>query len=306
MPSSSIHTNNEHVFLSTHDSHTANNGVYLDSGASDTYLRQADSEDNANIHTKPHELNINVGFPNGTTMQSTGAASLNIANLDVPAHIFPNDQLHTSLLAVADYTNDHDCQVIFSKTDVTIKDKTGHVILKAPKDPEARLWTCNIRTHQANNIIRHELHAELVQFWRRALGSPTQKTLEKAVRKGWLKSIPQLTLKMVTSNPATTMASAKGHLDRTRKNQRPTGVNTEHKANQGEPVTHKTTMTKQKTRSSQVTHTYSLRSLNRPVTPTPLDNYHSDHVKATAIYWCQCMTTTYIRYLWHHAKEQTM
>jgi len=183
----------------------------VDTGATDTNLRHEDAQDNRNVTLTNGQSHITVEYPNGTTAQSIAEGTLKTGSLELSAHVFPNEHMRTSLIAVADYTNDHDCEVLFTKHSVVVTDPQGHIVVQAPKKPEERLWKLDLNDYQAHtssNIIRHELNAQKVDFWRKTLGSPTQSTLVKALRKDYLKCIPQITTKMVTANPSTTMATA--------------------------------------------------------------------------------------------------
>ena len=164
-----------------------------------------------------------VGLPNFQTIQSQAAGTLQCGQQPIPAHIFNDDHLQRSLVSVADYTN-HDCVATFTKHNATIVDANGTTVLHANKEPDEKLWKVNLTAepHQIHHVIRHELHAELVDFWSRTLGCPTHSTLLNAMRKGYLTTIPQLTASMVANNPAHSKASAQGHLDRTRQGQRST------------------------------------------------------------------------------------
>ena len=59
-------------------------------------------------------------------------------------------------------------------------------------------------------------------YYHAVLGSPTMSTMQAAVRNGLLASFPGLTLDKLLKNKVHTMATAKGHLDRTRKGQNST------------------------------------------------------------------------------------
>ena len=209
-----------------------NQCAIIDTGATDTMLRQEDTENNPAVHTTTSPSNIDVRLPNGSALQSTHAGGITTGQVDIPTHVFPNDQLHTSLISVADYTNEHNCTVKFTKTHATVEDQHGNIVLQTTKNPEDRMWKYDLTPSTANNIVRHELNAQRVDYWHKTLGSPTHSTFAKATAKGYLRTIPQLTAKMVRQNHTTTQATAKGHLDLTRRNQRSTKP-TQHTANLG-------------------------------------------------------------------------
>ena len=162
-------------------------------------------------------------MPNGDLIKSTGAGILTTNTVKIPAHTFNNDDLHTSLLAPADYTKQK-CKVLMDDTSAQITDANGALVLEALKRPGEKLWFYNpsISRPQSNNIIRHEIHAEVVTFWHKTLGSQSQSTLIRALTRGWLRTVPRLTPKMVRANPVSAIETALGHLDLTRRNQRST------------------------------------------------------------------------------------
>lgn len=77
-------------------------------------------------------------------------------------------------------------------------------------------------THQANLVNQPNKSAELVAFAHAALFSPSLTTLAKAINKNFLHDFPGLTAKALRDHPPVTAATAMGHLDQVRKNQRPT------------------------------------------------------------------------------------
>jgi hypothetical protein len=63
---------------------------------------------------------------------------------------------------------------------------------------------------------------DMVAFAHASLFSPAITTLEAALRKNLIPNFPGLTLKSLQAHPPNSMATAKGHLDQSRKNQRST------------------------------------------------------------------------------------
>ena len=66
--------------------------------------------------------------------------------------------------------------------------------------------------------MKHELNADFVQFTHACFGYPAVSTLLHAARRGWLTTFPRITANMISTNPPNQLATAKGHLDRTRRN----------------------------------------------------------------------------------------
>jgi hypothetical protein len=73
---------------------------------------------------------------------------------------------------------------------------------------------------QANHVVTHQINAEKVAFWHAVLGSPTLATFLKALQRGYLHNIPDITAKMVQANLPVSVATARGHLDLNRQGTR--------------------------------------------------------------------------------------
>ena len=74
----------------------------------------------------------------------------------------------------------------------------------------------------AANLIPTSNKEELVRYYHQCLCSPPKSMMLKALRKGWLKTLPGLTYKLVSRYLPASSASDKGHLIRTRKGARST------------------------------------------------------------------------------------
>ena len=214
--------NNNHNthFFNTHTSlHTAQT-AYLDSGCSDSILRKSDAELITTIDTgSPH---IDVMFPNGAHASAAGKGTIqHNTNLSIPVHVFPDGTINKSLLAVADYCN-AGCTVTFTATGATVT-RGEHTVLQSHKSPTERLWEVPI--HQltppttdtpyitsANHVVTLQYDAERVAFWHAAMGCPPVSTFQRAVSRGFLGTLPQLTGAMVRANPPLNVATPKGHL----------------------------------------------------------------------------------------------
>ena len=203
--------NNESSFSISANKTNKTNTAILDTGATDTLIRKSTSPNSAPaMHS-----NINVRLPNGQTIAPIGQFRLQLGNFELPAHVCHDHQLQQSLISVADYVN-QGCTAVFTKTGATISDVDGEVIVEATKKSDEKLWTLNLpeqHSVQANNVISHQVNAELVDFWHKTLGSPPNSTLIKACRNDFLRTVPKLTTSMVSRNLPTSPATAKGHLN---------------------------------------------------------------------------------------------
>jgi hypothetical protein len=203
---------------------------------------------------------ISVRMPNGTTSQSTHTGTIKLPDLPneaCRAYIF-SDQTSMPLLSIGKLC-DAGVTALYDKDYVSLN-YLGKCILTGTRNHQTGLWeipllhnnaddilphvlpqqshhvgdqftlagrstACTTATydpHASNNIIRNTTDQQLMAFYQAMLGSPTMSTLETATRNGLLSAFPGLTLEKLLKNPIHTMATAKGHLDRTRRGQNST------------------------------------------------------------------------------------
>lgn len=178
---------------------------------------------------------ITVTLPDKSTMVSTHVGLLDIPNfrqMARTAHVFPD--LRLPLISVA-LLCDNGYDVLYTNTQVTVYDRdNGDIVIQGNRSKTTSLWDLPMHQppqqpklrehhdHMAANVIRHETNAERVAFYHLTFGSPPLPTLENAIRLGYIRNIPGLTLDVVQKNRPTTLPTAQGHLDRNRQNQRST------------------------------------------------------------------------------------
>ena len=113
--------------------------ILLDCGATDTLLRESDTPllQTSTIH--PTDPFI-VSLPNSSTIESTKAATLLLSpsGPSIPVHIFPDDCLSASLLAVNDITN-AGCTVTLTDQDFTVVNASNAVLFKQSRQPASHL-----------------------------------------------------------------------------------------------------------------------------------------------------------------------
>jgi hypothetical protein len=169
---------------------------------------------------------LTVQLPNGATMESTHTASLNIPELNKAAsiaHVFPGMANH-SLLSVGKLCNEG--YTFTSRNElVTICNSQELQILRGARELDTGLCRINLRKeHQqrqlsvSNNV--YELHnaGALVNYFHKAMFSPTQSALLQAVKNGHLVTWPGLTEKAINKNLKLTTATTIGHMDQRRQN----------------------------------------------------------------------------------------
>jgi hypothetical protein len=197
---------------------------------------------------------IAVRNPNGSIMHSTHEAELFLPGLPRAArrcHIIP--ALSTQPLLSIGQLCDAGCTVEFTATCATVF-FDGSPILQGHRTPVTRLWHFKLTAppsnvpqappgfpvvtpnataavtpnataaaqHQALGAVGSAKPAELVVFSHQTLWSPTLRTLEQALQKGFLVNFPGLTTTSLRKYPPRSYSTPKGHLNQTRQNQRST------------------------------------------------------------------------------------
>ena len=169
---------------------------------------------------------IAVILPNRATISSVSTTSSSLHDITYPVNVFNNNQLHHSLESVAILTNGMNCSLMLDKLGATIRDSRGAIINHTPKLSAERIWTFDrdapLPFNSASAVIRHDLHADSVAYAYAFFNSPPNSTSAHALCTGYLRSYPHLTYEMYQKNQPQSVATAKGHLDQHRKNQRST------------------------------------------------------------------------------------
>ena len=135
--------------------------------------------------------------------------------------MFHDEDLHANLFGVSPLT-EQGLSATYTDTDLQITTSTPYgskTILYGVKLPGDHVWRFSLpKTAQpaAFNVIRHEQHAELAVYASATFGSPTFKTLYKALSNGWLTNYPSLTAKMLSRNQPHSPATALGHITASR------------------------------------------------------------------------------------------
>ncbi len=99
--------------------------------------------------------------------------------------------MHSNLFGIAPLTQ-HGLSATYTNIDLQISAPTAHgpkIIIYGVKHLNANVWHFSLPKAQhntANQVVRHEQHAELVLYASATFGSPPTKTFYKAVANGWL------------------------------------------------------------------------------------------------------------------------
>jgi hypothetical protein len=169
---------------------------------------------------------LTVRLPNGSTMESSHTAELDIPELNAAAskaHVFPG-MAHHSLLSVGQLC-DEGYIVTFKQDTVTICDSGNSQILSCPRDMNTILWPINLRrtnNHKPepieNNVYELRNTGALVHYLHKALFSPTKSAMLQAVKDGHLIAWPGLTEDAINKHLNLTPATAMGHMNQRREN----------------------------------------------------------------------------------------
>eukprot|EP00978_Attheya_sp_CCMP212_P006284 scaffold14236_cov54-Attheya_sp.AAC.6 len=173
------------------------------------------------IISSPANPGIQVQLPDGSSIESSHKANLNIPGLPAAAsesHIFPS-LTSGSLLSIGQLC-DHNCDVHFNKKNVLIQHENA-LILKGDRQPLNGLWDIPIAPLPvANNVTSSVTStiAKWIAFYHATIFSPTISTWCRAIDAGHFTTWPELTSKQVHQHLPASRAMLKGHLDQTRSN----------------------------------------------------------------------------------------
>jgi hypothetical protein len=191
-----------------------------DSGATDILIRACDSHILTHYTTYTNN-DSPPGFDVANYHQIFPIAhcKLSIPNTQITldAFVFHDDDLHSNLFGIAPLTQ-HGLSATYTNTDLQISAPTTHgpkIIIYGVKKFNANVWRFSLpkaQHHTANQVVRHEQHAELVLYASATFGSLPTKTFYKAVANGWLTNYPTLTSEMIRKNQPHSPATALGHI----------------------------------------------------------------------------------------------
>jgi len=228
-------------------------------------------------------------------MIATHTAELDLPNLPVQArtaHIFP-ELGNTSLLSVGQLC-DAQCTATFTDTTVTIT-HNNKTILQGIRTKKDNLWhaefpnataddnTWTLVQHKnkqkAHNVNHTQKASELVAFAHGSFFSPAISTLQQALNKNYINHIPGLTAATLRNHPPRSIATIKGHLDQSRKNQRSTKPKVSLKPDQTDTTTTPETSATETTSTELTTEE---QEINSDYWPTSEPNNEKTHHCYTA------------------------
>ena len=172
-----------------------------------------------NVTSTSNTTNV-FAMANDTKITSIGMGTLPLnQKLTVPITVCKDSDMPRALLAVKSLT-DQDCDVLFTKTGVTVYDEDGNILLHAPKDPSDPLWHIYPDPEQpppengCNLVINSALDANYAQLIHQTFGSPPTSSIIKAAGTGYFaQELPRATAALFRKNLQDTIATHAGHLD---------------------------------------------------------------------------------------------
>jgi hypothetical protein len=174
-------------------------------------------------------------MPNGSGIASSHTCDLDITALPANAragHILPGLASH-SLLSMSKLC-DNGCTVIFDNKRCRVQQNDA-TILEGPRDPTTKLWLLPLcpnprpiepnhapAQHYGNALYQTSSKPDLIQYLHAACYSPSTTTWLRAIANNHFTTWPGLTARAVKRYLPPSMATAKGHMDKHRKNHRST------------------------------------------------------------------------------------
>ena len=227
-----------------------------DSGATQIFVMEGTPVVNKRPTTHP----LKVALADGRIVMSTHMCDIKIDGLPtvLTGHVIPDLSI-ASLFYICVLT-EAGCTVTFDKTNCIVR-YNGSIILRGAKDPATDLWTLPLgspnkstTSHHVTNMIppaapvfadarantatetacfTHTVRtkANSIRFAHQSFCSPKISTLLKALRRGYLKGCPNLTVHGVTKYLNPSPATAKGHMKRPQQGIRSTRNSTIIRAN---------------------------------------------------------------------------
>jgi hypothetical protein len=181
------------------------------------------------VHSITDDEKISVAMANGSIIQPYAAGRLRLKQESLPAFLFR--ELSGSLISVGQIVDAFDGRAVFERTHMYISKKCDDsILLEGTRCPKTKLWLANLdatpslSNHAcAAHAVPVQTMSELVQYWHESFGCPVASTFLDIVKSGRL-VIPELPYKTLYKYRKSlhSVASAKGHLDQTRKNIRST------------------------------------------------------------------------------------
>ena len=182
--------------------------------------------ENAPVSNKCATSPVHIGLPDGSSLIATQKATLPFPQVPTEARdAFIVKNMQKNLLSIGKLC-DAGCTAIFKNEHVKIL-RNEKVILEGTRNPQNGLWEVPLQAETCNMTYMSRNTRDMIRFMHAALGSPAISTLNKAIKLGYFKSWPGLTVQNVNQHIKFNDAMTKGHLDRVRQHLRSTKAQSE-------------------------------------------------------------------------------
>ena len=201
---------------------TRQSTAIADSGANITLVNM----DTPVTNIIPLTDGLEAALPDGKTIKATHQAQLDLPTLSEEAktaYIFPN--LKSGPIISLGAFCDDGCEINLTKSEIKVK-KKGTTIMKGLRNTTTGMWELQLQQKEprVNNALANATKPELVAYYHAAMFSPVKSTWLKAIKKGWLKSWPNLTEDIVKKHFEKSIHTAYGHMHQKRQGIQSTGT----------------------------------------------------------------------------------
>ena len=106
--------------------------------------------------------------------------------------VFEDNSLRQSLFGISEITN-RDYDATFRKDGLSLYYQDGDLVHHTPKPPDATNWTLPLQRPyvHANAVLSLPSDKKYIRFMSASFGSPVLSTMKRALRKGYLSSLPR-------------------------------------------------------------------------------------------------------------------
>ena len=224
--------------IRNHSKSTTVSLANADTGTDGNYMCHLDMKYVTSL--KP-DTSRSVSLPDGRLIVSTHSGVLDLPSLPLSARkCWVFEELIGSLLCPGDWV-DSGANVMYTKSEVIVKDDNDATLLVGQRVPDTKLWMINLdkatqpqpaHITAANQSLHghinaatyiHRSKAQLMAWISGYLGFPTDSSILAGLRNGSL-IVPGLTSEVFAAFPPNDPNSSLGHLDQTRSGLRSTAL----------------------------------------------------------------------------------
>lgn len=211
---------------------TTNNSLNTSSSSGSQHLANADTRTTGHYMSFADLAYLKdvqcINEQDDQVIQASHSATLDLPSLPNAARkAYLFSALVCSLMSIGLLCN-QGMTAVFDQEKVTIRNGQNHVVLQGARQHQTGLWMMDLNKDNqpaalyAAPAVQLYSMEEKVNFLHAALGYPVKSTLLKALKQGFLTGFPILTATNVRRHLCSQEATAMGHLDQERQEQRST------------------------------------------------------------------------------------